>query len=59
MRLLILTVARTNEILGARRDEFDLQERRWVVPAHRMKANREHKVPLSDEAINIVKVAYA
>ena len=56
LRLLILTVARTNEILGARRDEFDLQERRWVVPAHRMKANREHKVPLSDEAINIVKL---
>ena len=56
LRLLILTVARTNEILGARRDEFDLQERRWTVPAHRMKANREHKVPLSDEAINIVKL---
>ena len=56
LRLLILTVARTNEILGARRDEFDLQERRWVVPAKRMKANREHKVPLSDEAINIVKL---
>ena len=56
MRLLILTVARTNEILGARRDEFDLQEKRWTVPAHRMKANREHKVPLSEEAINIVKL---
>ena len=56
LRLLILTVARTNEILGARRDEFDLQERRWTVPAHRMKANREHKVPLSEEAINIVKL---
>ncbi len=56
LRLLILTVARTNEILGARRDEFDLQERRWTVPEHRMKANREHKVPLSDEAINIIKL---
>ena len=55
LRLLILTVARTNEILGARRDEFDLQERRWTVPEHRMKANREHKVPLSDEAIEIIK----
>ena len=56
MRLLILTVARTNEILGARRDEFDLQERRWTVPEHRMKANREHKVPLSDEAIDIIQL---
>ena len=56
LRLLILTVARTNEILGARRDEFDLQERRWTVPANRMKANREHKVPLSDAAIDIVKL---
>ena len=56
LRLLILTVARTNEILGARRDEFDLQERRWTVPEHRMKANREHKVPLSDEAIDIIQL---
>ncbi len=56
LRLLILTVARTNEILGARRDELNLQERKWTVPANRMKAHREHKVPLSDEAIDIVKL---
>src|SRR3569833_593852 len=51
----ILTVARTGETLGARPEEFDFEAKVWTVPAERMKAGREHRVPLTDEAIAIVK----
>jgi integrase len=50
----ILTVARTGEVLGARWDEIDPADRVWVVPAGRMKAGREHRVPLSDPAMQII-----
>ena len=43
----ILTAARTGEVIGALWDEFDLTERLWTIPAERMKAGREHRVPLS------------
>lgn len=52
LRLTILTVARANEMLFATWDEIDLPERVWVVPADRMKAGREHVVPLSQAAID-------
>jgi integrase len=51
----ILTAARTGEVLGARWDEFDLENKIWTVPASRMKAKREHRVPLSPAAIAIAK----
>jgi integrase len=51
----ILMAARTSEIIGARWDEIDLRNRMWVVPANRMKARREHRVPLSDAALAIVQ----
>ena len=51
----ILTAARRGEALGARWDEFDLERAVWTVPAHRMKAGREHRVPLSGRALAIVK----
>jgi integrase len=51
----ILTAARTGEVIGARWDEIDVAERMWTIPAHRMKANREHRVPLSDAAMAIVE----
>ena len=51
----ILTAARRGEVLGARWDEFDLERAVWTVPAHRMKAGREHRVPLSGRALAIVK----
>ena len=51
----ILTAARRGEVLGARWDEFDLERAVWTVPAHRMKAGREHRVPLSARALAIVK----
>jgi integrase len=47
----ILTAARTGEALGARWGEIDLVAKVWTVPAERMKASREHRVPLSDAAL--------
>lgn len=55
LRFLILTAARTGEVLEATWDEIDLTEKVWTVAAHRMKAGRQHRVPLSDEALAIVK----
>ena len=53
---LILTVGRSSEInSGARWLEFDLDAAVWTVPAGRMKAHREHRVPLSDRACEILK----
>lgn len=51
----ILTGARTSEALEAVISEFDLKAAIWTVPAERMKPGREHKVPLSPRAVEIVK----
>ena len=51
----ILTAARTGEVIGARWEEIDLAERLWTVPAERMKAGKEHRVPLRDAALAIVE----
>jgi integrase len=51
----ILTAARTGEIIGAKWDEIDLGERLWTVPAERMKAGKEHRVPLSDAVLAILE----
>lgn len=51
----ILTAARTTEAINARWDEFDLEAGLWVVPGERMKAGREHRVPLSNRALVILK----
>jgi integrase len=50
----ILTAARSGEVLGARWSEFDLDKKIWTVPANRMKAGREHRVPLSPRAVAIL-----
>jgi integrase len=55
LEFLILTAARTGEIIGARWDEVDLKEKIWTVPGLRMKAGREHRVPLSGPALATVK----
>jgi integrase len=55
MEFLILTAARAGEVLGARWSEFDLLDKTWTVPAERMKAHREHRVPLSDRALTILQ----
>ena len=51
----ILTAARTGEALGATWDEIDLDGKVWTVPAERMKAHREHRIPLSDRAVKILQ----
>jgi integrase len=51
---LILTAARTGEVLGARWGEMDRGAEVWIVPAKRMKAGREHRVPLSAAALAIL-----
>lgn len=50
----ILTAARSGEIRGACWNEIDLQKKIWTVPAFRMKAGTEHRVPLSNEAIELL-----
>ena len=51
----VLTATRTSETIGARWDEIDLDQKLWVIPAARMKANRPHVVPLSERAVRILK----
>jgi integrase len=54
LKLLILTTTRTKEVIEAKFSEFDLDKKVWTIPEHKMKAGVEHKVPLSDEAIQII-----
>jgi integrase len=54
LQFLILTAARTGETLGATWDEIDLEARLWTIPANRIKAGREHRVPLSDAATSVL-----
>jgi integrase len=51
----ILTVARTGEAIEAKWSEINIVERLWTLPADRMKAGKEHRVPLCDRAIEILK----
>jgi len=54
----IFTAARTGEVLGARWGEIDLDAKVWTVPAARMKAGREHRVPLSEASLAVLEAAY-
>jgi integrase len=51
----ILTAARTGEVIGTTWEEIEFQKGVWTIPAHRMKAGREHRVPLSDPALAILR----
>ena len=51
----ILTAARTGESIGATWDEIDISAKLWTIPADRMKAEREHKVPLNKQTLSILK----
>lgn len=51
----IVTATRTQEVIGAKWDEIDLARKTWTIPAARMKAHREHRVPLSDRAVKIME----
>ena len=52
--LLVLTAARSGEVRNARWEEFDLEGAVWTIPAGRMKAGREHRVPLSPRALEVL-----
>jgi integrase len=51
----ILTACRTSEVLGATWDEIDVKKKVWTIPARRMKAGREHRVPLSSRSLEIIE----
>ena len=55
LEFLILTAARTAEVLGARWDEIDLDSGRWEIPAERMKGRKPHTVPLSPAAVDLLR----
>jgi integrase len=55
LEFLILTAARAGEVLGARWAEIDLDARTWTVPANRTKSSREHRIPLSSAALDVLK----
>jgi integrase len=50
-----LTAARTNEVIGARFDEVDFAAEEWVIPSHRMKSGKPHRVPLSPAGLHIIE----
>ncbi len=55
LKLIMLTFVRTNELINARWDEIDFERKRWIIPAERMKMGKEHIVPLSRQAIEILE----
>lgn len=55
LEFLIITAARTGEVIGARWSEINLRDKVWTVPPARMKAHREHRVPLSPRALAILE----
>jgi integrase len=55
LQFTMLTAARTGEALGATWQEIDLNKALWTIPASRMKASKEHQVPLSAAAVNLLK----
>jgi integrase len=55
IKLMAMTFVRTTELIGARWDEFDLESARWDLPAERMKMKTPHIVPLSTQAVNLLK----
>jgi integrase len=59
IQLLMLTLTRRNEVAGARKEEFDLDAALWVIPAERAKANHQHVVPLSPQALDVLAAAFA
>jgi len=55
LQFAILTAARTAEVIGAQWSEIDLEEAVWTIPAGRMKAGKEHRVPLSPVAVQLLR----
>ena len=59
LQFTILTAARTGEVVGARWGEIDMRGKVWVIPAERMKAGKEHRVPLTEEALTVLQAVNA
>lgn len=59
LQFTILTASRTGEVIGARWSEIDLESRVWTIPAERMKAAKEHRVPLSEPALAVLEAMKA
>lgn len=57
LRFLILTAARSGEVRGAAWDEIDFEAKTWIIPGDRMKSGKEHRIPLSDEALDVLEKA--
>jgi len=55
MELLILTATRTTECIAARWSEIDLEKKIWTIPAERIKAGREHRIPLSPASVTLLR----
>ena len=55
LELQILTATRTGEVIGARWEEIDLDEKTWTVPGDRTKTHKEHRVPLSPAAVGVLE----
>ncbi len=54
LELVILTASRTGEVIGAQWSEIDVEKAAWVIPAGRMKGRKEHRVPLSSDALAVL-----
>ena len=59
MEIIILTATRTSEVLNAKWSEIDLDAKMWTIPKERMKAFKEHRVPLSDTVITMLTAVKA
>lgn len=55
LALAVLTAARTGEVIGATWDEIDFNDKTWTIPAGRMKGGKEHKVPLAQPVLEILR----
>lgn len=55
IKLMLLTFVRTSELINAQWEEFDLEKAQWTIPAARMKMKRDHIVPLSQQALEILE----
>ena len=58
LKLMALTFVRTGELIGARWSEIDFEEKRWNIPAERMKMRTPHIVPLSRQAIEVLQTLH-
>ena len=54
LTFLLLTATRQSEVLDATWDEIDIDKQCWIIPAERMKASNEHRVPLSKQALAVL-----